>query len=344
MILFDAVIRFTGVGLLVLLATFTVRDLRKWHGAPYLFLSCVTVLAAYLGLTIEPFRLPKLAHLIVRILDIPHLIFVWLFALSLFNDSFKLRWFHLCVGIIYCIPILVMRLYHLEVISQYPHLFVSVAEVFSIVLMAHLIYTTLRGRTGDLLEKRRRARLYFVIIIVFVASTATFIGTDVFLPHIVAYETIWIASIWPGILWTCYWLLGANRLVLAFGKKEPKQASINKQEKDWLSKLEKIMIAEEAYKDSNLTIVMLAQKMAMTQHRLRSLINQSLGHQNFNGFVNSYRISAIKKALSDSEQNHLPILTLALDHGFNSLSPFNRAFRESENMTPSEFRLYSKNL
>lgn len=338
MILLDAVIRFTGVGLLILLAVFTVRDLRGWNSAPYLFLSCISVLAAFLGLTIAPFRLPDFAHLIVRFVDIPHLIFVWLFALSLFKENFVLRWFHLCFGIIYCLPMLIIRLYQFEVITWHPQLFVYAAEVFSVALIGHLIYATLRGRAGDLLEKRRRARVYFVVIIVFVATTATFIDPDVFRPHIIAYETLWISSIWPAIIWTSYWLLGANKNALAFGNRAPKKSGLSNQDRDLLSKLETIMITEEAFKSSNLTIITLAKKMAISQHRLRALINQTLGYQNFNSFVNSYRISAIKNVLSDPDKSHLPILTIALDYGFNSLSPFNRAFRGSENMTPSEYR------
>jgi len=34
----------------------------------------------------------------------------------------------------------------------------------------------------------------------------------------------------------------------------------------------------------------------------------------------------------------VPVLTLALDAGFNSLGPFNRAFKAATGLTPSEFR------
>jgi transcriptional regulator GlxA family with amidase domain len=50
----------------------------------------------------------------------------------------------------------------------------------------------------------------------------------------------------------------------------------------------------------------------------------------------------VKAALTDPTQSDVPILTIALDAGFGSLGPFNRAFRESEAMTPSEYR--SRNL
>ena len=51
------------------------------------------------------------------------------------------------------------------------------------------------------------------------------------------------------------------------------------------------------------------------------------------------RVSAeVKAALTDPSQKDVPILTIALDAGFGSLGPFNRAFREAEGMTPSEYR------
>jgi AraC-like DNA-binding protein len=46
----------------------------------------------------------------------------------------------------------------------------------------------------------------------------------------------------------------------------------------------------------------------------------------------------VKAALSDPTQKEVPILTIALDAGFGSLGPFNRAFREAEGITPSAFR------
>jgi len=73
-------------------------------------------------------------------------------------------------------------------------------------------------------------------------------------------------------------------------------------------------------------------------HKLRNFINQTLGHENFSTYTNTFRIQAIKTAFINPENNHIPILTLAMQYGFNSLSPFNRAFKAIEGITPSEFR------
>lgn len=338
MILFDAFVRFTGVGLLALLASFSLRDLRAWQGAPYLFFASVTVLAAYLGMTIEPLQLPYVPHFIVRFADIPHLVFVWLFALSIFQQKFELRWYHIAVGVIYSLPIFIVRLYQFGFVNWRIQPLVYAVEFFSLALMAHLIFATLRGRADDLLEKRRRARIYFVVVIVFVALSATLVEATGAKPFGMSFQTLWIASIWPGIVWTCYWLLKANRDALNFGDTRSVAQPVSARDRDLLSALERIMRDEQAYRAPDLKITTLARRMAITQHRLRALINETLGFQNFNSFVNSYRVSAVKNALQDPDKADVSILTLALDCGFNSISPFNRAFRESENMTPSEFR------
>jgi hypothetical protein len=43
-------------------------------------------------------------------------------------------------------------------------------------------------------------------------------------------------------------------------------------------------------------------------------------------------------ALADPAQTDMPILTVALDAGFGSIGPFNRAFKVRTGVTPTEFR------
>ena len=38
------------------------------------------------------------------------------------------------------------------------------------------------------------------------------------------------------------------------------------------------------------------------------------------------------------ETRHLPVLSIVLDMGYRSLSPFNKAFKDIMGMTPSEYR------
>ena len=116
------------------------------------------------------------------------------------------------------------------------------------------------------------------------------------------------------------------------------QEGRNPQDAKLLSALERLMTVERIYRKEGLTIGMLAAKMGLPEYRLRRLINQGLGHRNFNAFVNRYRIEDAKAALADPGQDEVPILTIALDAGFQSLGPFNRAFKAEAGVTPSDYR------
>jgi AraC-like DNA-binding protein len=78
--------------------------------------------------------------------------------------------------------------------------------------------------------------------------------------------------------------------------------------------------------------------VAIPEYRLRRVIHERLQYRNFNALLHRYRIEEACVLLADAEQRHLPILTIALTVGYNSINPFNRAFRELKGMTPSEFR------
>ncbi|WP_338691320.1 helix-turn-helix domain-containing protein [Bradyrhizobium sp. 26S5] len=110
------------------------------------------------------------------------------------------------------------------------------------------------------------------------------------------------------------------------------------QDRASLNRLNHLMTTERAYRQEGLTIGLLAARLGMPEYRLRTLINEGLGHRNFNAFLNRYRLDEAKAALADTSQAEVPVLTIALDAGFQSLAPFNRAFKADTGLTPSEFR------
>jgi AraC-like DNA-binding protein len=105
-----------------------------------------------------------------------------------------------------------------------------------------------------------------------------------------------------------------------------------------LRRLEHSMSVERAYRREGLTIGSLSAELGVPEYRLRQLINEGLGHRNFNAFLNSYRIEEAKVALADPGQKDVPVLTIAMDTGFQSIGPFNRAFKAATDVTPTEFR------
>jgi AraC-like DNA-binding protein len=102
--------------------------------------------------------------------------------------------------------------------------------------------------------------------------------------------------------------------------------------------LRTLMEDQKLYRQQRLTISALAARLGIPEYRLRRHINQKLGHRNFNSFVNGYRLAEARTALADPTQAEVPILTIALDAGFQSLAPFNRAFKATAGLTPSDYR------
>ena len=105
-----------------------------------------------------------------------------------------------------------------------------------------------------------------------------------------------------------------------------------------LRRLQQLMTVERAYRREGLTIGLLSAELGVPEYRLRQLINEGLGYRNFNAFLNHYRIEEAKAALADPEQKEVPVLTIAMDTGFQSVGPFNRAFKSVTDLTPTEFR------
>jgi AraC-like DNA-binding protein len=114
--------------------------------------------------------------------------------------------------------------------------------------------------------------------------------------------------------------------------------SVSEDEQDpKIKELLKIMLEEKLYLEPELNIGALANQLNIHSHQLSKLINTQL-NKNFFEFVNNYRIEEFKKLVADPKNKHFSILGLAIDAGFNSKATFNRFFKNSTGLTPSEFR------
>jgi sterol desaturase/sphingolipid hydroxylase (fatty acid hydroxylase superfamily)/AraC-like DNA-binding protein len=109
-----------------------------------------------------------------------------------------------------------------------------------------------------------------------------------------------------------------------------------------LARLDKAMNENEVWRGEDLSIGTLAALVGAPEHRLRKLINGTLGHRNFADYVNGRRIEAAKTALSDPEQALKSVSTIAYELGFASLGPFNRAFRAATGVTPTAWRQHTR--
>ncbi|MEM6523388.1 MAG: helix-turn-helix transcriptional regulator [Bacteroidota bacterium] len=99
---------------------------------------------------------------------------------------------------------------------------------------------------------------------------------------------------------------------------------------------------ERIYRDPELTLNKLAQQLNLQPRQLSDLIRKK-HHCNYSDFLNTYRVEAAKKLLTNDKYKHWSILAIGLEVGFNSKSTFNRVFKKLAGVSPSEYMNTSKN-
>lgn len=102
-------------------------------------------------------------------------------------------------------------------------------------------------------------------------------------------------------------------------------------------KLLTYMEDEKPYLNNELRIQDVSNDLNIPIHILSQIINTEI-KKNFFDFVNAYRIEEAKKRLVSKEFDHLTIIAIAFDCGFNSKATFNRLFKQYTNSTPSEYK------
>lgn len=265
----------------------------------------------------------------------------WLFAKTWFSDQTRLHRRDLVLVAVWACNVLAMQL----AFRTWPELVVYPALVFRIGMFAFGLAGlrhAWQGREGDLIESRRRLRFWLIVT---VGLYVLAIGIAEPLVYRGGAPRVILSLIAGSIVFSTLGLCGAmfvSRRSDLFGpepgRADDRPAPTPRGDDPLVQRLLAHMEQARAHRDETLTIAALAATLGEQEYRLRRTINQAMGHRNFAQFLNSYRLAEVKSALSDPAQREVPILTIALDAGFGSLGPFNRAFREAEGMTPSEFR------
>ncbi len=267
----------------------------------------------------------------------------WLAARALFRDDFRLRAGHAAVWLTFVA---------LGAIGLY-------APVASLSLIARIVFSltsaglvvaslgqALIGRRDDLVEARRRFRKVFVAAAAL--YIAAIIGVELALGGEPAPDLVNRANaIGLAVIATAFAvpLLGVRMDGIFAAQPFPPDAipaspapAIGAEDAKLLVALAQLMDHDRLYREADLTISALAQRLSVPENRLRLLINRGLGHRNFNDYLNAYRLKEVAGALGAPDQAEVSIATIAFDAGFGSLGPFNRAFKAAFGMTPTAFR------
>lgn len=129
-----------------------------------------------------------------------------------------------------------------------------------------------------------------------------------------------------------------NRTLLATSdveaQKSPAQNSLL--DDSVLTSIKQYFSEQRPYLDPDLNLLQLAEDLGMNRAALSEAINSGFG-QNFNDFVNSYRVAAVEKMLAEGRHKQLSLLGIAHECGFNSKATFNRVFRKFTQQSPSQY-------
>ncbi len=104
----------------------------------------------------------------------------------------------------------------------------------------------------------------------------------------------------------------------------------------WKQRISLFIAQHKSYQNPELTLAGLAADLKTNPTKLSKVINNAY-KMNFNDFINSLRIAAIKTRLDNLEHERHTLLSIALDCGFNSKTTFNRAFKKNTAVTPKDY-------
>jgi AraC-like DNA-binding protein len=119
--------------------------------------------------------------------------------------------------------------------------------------------------------------------------------------------------------------------------RQQKQRFSEVQAAELIAKLDRIMREERPYMNPELTLADLAAQMNLARYEVTDLLNVHIG-KNFFTYVNEFRMEAVMRRLAMPDYDHLTIIAIANDCGFNSKSTFNSLFKAHTGLTPSDYK------
>ena len=289
---------------------------------------------------------------------------IWILAQSLFREDFRPGPAHwLLAGVITIITFAAdWGRFGLGILGDAPQvaekiLFAGRGTALVFVLAAG--YAAIAHWRVDLVETRRRARGVFVAIIVLVFATLA-LSDFVFGPD--GASAAWLV---PGhlaliaITLTLLLVIARGGMDELFVAPHPPAATglsivdpmvpsgvTTRMAGDrsraitaaLANRVTEAMTARRLWQREGLGIAELATELRTQEYLLRRAINQHLGYRNFNDFLHDYRLQEAASRLESASDRALPVLTIALDCGYGSIGPFNRAFKARFGVTPTQYR------
>ena len=342
----EMILRGLGLVELALLAAILLQTRRRDHAAR---------IGAALSASLAAFMLSSMpgAARVFGVLIFPltavcatHPVWFWLFCSALFSDGFGLRRRHvICIAAMALAGVAYQLLLPPASNSASPVLVQVLGSVFGLASLTFIGLGALAIRAGgrsDLDERRRRIRAWvgptvaaYLAAVVAVQAWAIYAGRST--PDSLVLVNLAIIDALAAIALVSFLRV---RVVNWLDLVEPTPGvdDLSRLERSVLQRLNCRLVPERLYVREGLTISSLAELLGTQEHVLRRVINRGLGFRNFNDFLHTHRLREAGARLRDPTARRLQVLTIALEVGYGSIGPFNRAFRERFGVTPTEYR------
>ena len=333
------ILSFMAITLLLLLGGILLKKgNHRQHFMPCA-LFCFSV-ASYLLVTWGD--LPKGIYYLLHLPTFAVSFFFWIFSRSIFNDNFKFeKWMGWTLFAV--ISVLYGNFFfreQLDIDSTIYKISILIHHIPTIIFTYLAIFEASKNKNEDLLVDRLQFRNIFILL------TGVIITMVVFIEIAFVYEPPMIINLLQKlaiVILAFYFALQELSLKSGFFN-EPELATTSNTtskpeiDKALINELLQVVEGQHYYRTEGLTISGLADKLKVKEYKLRQAINQQLGFRNFNDFLNSYRIQEACEQLIDPKKKEFTVLEIAFELGYNSLAPFNKAFKNNTGMTPTEYK------
>ncbi|MBV7530288.1 AraC family transcriptional regulator [Chitinophaga sp. sic0106] len=103
-----------------------------------------------------------------------------------------------------------------------------------------------------------------------------------------------------------------------------------------VAQLQKAMEEEKLYLQPELNLSLLSKHTGIAAKTISLVLNQH-ANKSFNEFVNGYRIADFQQKVQQPGFEHMTLMGVAFESGFNSQATFQRAFKQQTGSSPTEY-------
>jgi AraC-like DNA-binding protein len=235
----------------------------------------------------------------------------------------------------------------------------TVYYISRLIFATQVIYFVFRGRKLVIRYNKRVANFYSnlesrttvwvnLLLYSFVATSVmsivfNILGRQIFLQSLIL---LLIPSLIFSVLLFLIGLLGymQNHTVEDIEKDEMQQPEKNLKNYNHTQLKEQILhlfATEKIYLNSDLKITQVSAKLKTNRTYVSNLINNEFACS-FSDFVNRYRIEEAKQMLENNGLTNYSLNYISEAVGFGSLNTFIRVFKETEGITPGNFRIQNQ--